>query len=53
MSFVQTPQNISNKGHSSIKFILRKNDPEIALKSVPTRSEYTYEFSLFLPQNIA
>ncbi len=58
IAFVTTPRKQTRKGNTSIKFILKKDDPnlnlgkrsEIALKSVPRNSEYIYGFSFFLPK---
>ena len=57
MNFDSTPKSHNRNSQSSIKFTLNRNDPEInlgkrseiALTSVPTKSEYIYEFSLYLP----
>jgi len=60
MRSVETPQKWRRKGHSSIRFMLKQDDPvinlgkraELALKSLPIKSEYIYiyRFSLFLPK---
>ena len=58
LSFERTPQIENRSGSKAIRFVLKKHDREInigkraelALKSVPTKSEYTYQFSLFIPE---
>ena len=61
VKFIASPTNLGREKSTSLKFELRKNDPELnlgkrselALKSVSLSVAYTYNFSLFLPKNYA